>query len=133
AWSAAGGHVNVTLYDHLPTTQSAIADVYRARLQQAGTPAREIPGLLQMWESRMRADGRERPWSATPDADPDSHRVMRTLLATWLLIRQPAGTRKALHEAEELTAPKADQKRIARGGGDPTRTVRYVTLRQRLR
>lgn len=133
AWSAAGGHVRVTLYDHLPTAQPAVAEAYRARFRSCGTPAVSVPGLVQMWESRMRADGRERPWAATPDTDPDSHRVMRTLLATWLLIRQPADARRALHETEEVPAPKADQNRIARGGGDPARTVRYVTLRQALR
>lgn len=133
AWAAAGGHIDVTLYDHLPTTQRAISDVYRDRFRAAGTAPAEMPDLLQMWDSRMRADGRERPWAATPDTDPDSHRVMRTLLATWLLIRQPADARRSLHESEEVPGRKADQKRIARGGGDPTRTVRYVTLRQKLR
>ena len=86
-----------------------------------------------MWESRLRADGRERPWSSTEDVDPDSHRVLRTLLATWLLIREPADGRRAIHEAEEMVPSRATQKRIVRGGGDPTRTIRYVTLRQTLR
>ncbi|MFI0156175.1 hypothetical protein [Streptomyces lydicus] len=55
------------------------------------------------------------------------------LLATWLLIRQPVEERKAVHETVEVPASRGSQKRIARGGGDPTRTVRYVTLRQSLR
>jgi hypothetical protein len=130
AWSAVGARIDVTLYDHLPTTQPALASAYRARLQSAGTPIADIPDLVQMWESWMRADGREHPWSATPDTDPDSHRVMRTLLATWLLIRQPADARTAVHEIEDIGTPKADRRHIARGGGDPTRTVRYVTLRK---
>jgi hypothetical protein len=133
-WSAVGAHIDVTLYEHLPTAQPPVmADAYRTRLREAGTPPGQVPELAQMWESRMRADGRDRPWSSTEDTDPDSHRVLRTLLATWLLIRQPADARKALHQVEEVAAPKAAQKHIARSGGDPTRTVRYVTLRQTLR
>jgi hypothetical protein len=73
AWSAAGGHVDVTLYDHLPTTQQVIADVYRTQPGPREHVLARWPDLLQMWDSRMRADGRERPWAATPDADPDSH------------------------------------------------------------
>ncbi|WP_129806019.1 hypothetical protein OG330_31005 (plasmid) [Streptomyces albidoflavus] len=132
-WAAAGGHIDVTLYEHLPTAQPAMAEAYRHRLRSTGTPPGQIPALTQMWESRMRADGRDRPWSSTEDTDPDSHRVLRTLLATWLLIRQPADARKSLHHVEEITTPRTAQKHIARGGGDPTRTVRYVTLRQSLR
>lgn len=134
SWSAVGGHIDVTLYDHLPTVQhSAQADAYRHRLRQAGTPSGQMPALVQLWESRMRADGRERPWTATEDTDTASHQVLRTLLATWLLIRQPSDARKAIHETEEVTASKAAQKIMRREGGDPTRTVSYMTLRRTLR
>ncbi|MEV6133147.1 hypothetical protein AB0M05_41215 [Streptomyces violaceusniger] len=133
-WSAVGAHIDITMYEHLPTAQPPVmAQAYRTQLQKAGVPPGHAPELVQMWESRMRADGRDRPWSSTEDTDPDSHRVLRTLLATWLLIRQPADARKALHQVQDVAAPKTAQKHIARGGGDPTRTVRYVTLRQTLR
>lgn len=133
SWSAVGGHIDVTLYEHLPTAQRTMAASYRHRALDAGTPPGQVPDLMQMWESRMRADGRDRPWTSTEDTDPGSHTVLRTLLATWLLIRQPSDARKALHHTEEIPAPRSAQKQIRRGGGDPTRTVRYITLRQTLR
>ncbi|MEU8682917.1 hypothetical protein [Streptomyces sp. NPDC048611] len=55
------------------------------------------------------------------------------LLATWLLIRQPSEERNAVHETSMTQAPRAAQKRIQRAGGDPTREVRYLTLRRSLR
>lgn len=133
AWSAIGRHVDVTLYDHLPTAEPVLADAWRHQLQRAGTLAGQVPDLVQMWQSRLIADGRDRPWSATEDTDPGSHQVLRTLLATWLLLRQPAAGRKPLHQIEQVPAPRSAQKRIARGGGDPTRTVQYVTLRRAVR
>lgn len=125
AWSARGGHIDVTLYEHLPT---ADREAERLICHQVADP----PALMQLWETRLRADGRDRPWAAVEDAE-DSYRVLRTLLATWLLIRQPVETRRGLHQVDEVAASKGDQKRISRRGGDPTRTVRYVTLRQALR
>lgn len=130
-WTAVGGHVQVTLYEHLPTADPEAREVYTAILRQHD-PRGLVPELVQMWETTMPADGRERPWAVVEDAE-NSHKVLRTLLATWLLIRQPSDARKALHEVEEVAAPKSVQKRIARGAGDPTRTVRYVTLRKSLR
>lgn len=130
-WSAVGGHIQVTLYEHLPTADPEALQVYTSIIR-GHDPRGHVPELVQMWETAMPADGRDRPWGVVEDAE-NSHRVLRTLLATWLLIRQPADARKALHEVEEVAAPKSVQKRIARGAGDPTRTVRYVTLRKALR
>ncbi|MFF0055637.1 hypothetical protein ACFYRI_14730 [Streptomyces microflavus] len=125
-WTAVADRIEVTLYDHVPTTTPG------GRAAHAAVWGRTAPDLSQLWETTLRADGRERPWVVLEDAE-DSHQVARTLLATWLLIRQPADARKALHDIEEVPAPRSAQKHIARGGGDPTRTVRYVTLRQSLR
>lgn len=133
-WSAVGDRINIALYDHLPSLPNrAQAQSDLRRMQEAGTPAAEAPALVPLWETRMRADGRDRPWVATEDNDPVSHRTLRTLLATWLLLRQPTDTRKSLHSVEEVPASKAAQKQIRRAGGDPTQTARYITLRKALR
>ena len=67
------------------------------------------------------------------DTPPDIEGMLGILLATWLLIRQPADQRRALHQVEEVRAPRAGQKRIRRAGGDPLAPVRCITLRQSLR
>lgn len=77
------------------------------------------------------ADGREVPWERLELGTYAS--LVRTLLATWFMVRQPADARRALHEMEAVSPPRSAQKRIARGGGDPMATVRYVTLRRALR
>ncbi|MFI9772782.1 hypothetical protein ACIHJG_38985 [Streptomyces sp. NPDC052415] len=77
------------------------------------------------------ADGREVPWDRLELATHVS--LVRTLLATWFMTRQPADARRGLHEVEEVGPSRSAQKRIARSGGDPTATVRYVTLRRALR
>ena len=98
-------------------------------------PPHLLPDVIPLWECRLPADGRERPWSALingdgiEEADSDTIAVMRMLLATWLVIRQPA-SRRSLHDVERVSAPKASARRIERAGGDPTRTVDYVTLRR---
>lgn len=123
-WSATGGGINVGLYDHLPTADAATRAVFT---RQADPTA--LGDLAHLWETRMRADGKERPWAAVEDAD-DSQHVLRTLLATWLLLRQPVARRGSVHESTEVTPSKAGRKQLARRGADPTRAVRYVTLRQ---
>lgn len=62
----------------------------------------------------------------------DHEEGMRTLLATLILIRQPVDARRSLHEAQDVAPSRASQKRIRVAGGDPTRTVRLITLRQSL-
>lgn len=79
----------------------------------------------------LRLDQPDRAWSSLSLGDHEE--ATRTLLATLILIRQPVEARRSLHEVEEVAASRASQKRIARAGGDPARTVRYVTLRQSLR
>ncbi|MEU2968991.1 hypothetical protein ABZ687_28940 [Streptomyces ardesiacus] len=77
------------------------------------------------------ADGREVPWERLELGSHES--VVRTVLATWFMTRQPADARRGLHEVEEVAASRSAQKRIARTGGDPMATVRYVALRRALR
>ncbi|TVL89797.1 hypothetical protein [Streptomyces sp. SAJ15] len=76
-------------------------------------------------------DGPDLPWDRLGFGDYEEG--MRTLLATLILINQPVEARRSLHETEDMTPSRASQKRIRRAGGDPTRTVRAVTLRQTLR
>ncbi|MEV0649963.1 hypothetical protein AB0I28_32370 [Phytomonospora sp. NPDC050363] len=132
AWAAAGNHIQVQIYAHLDSQPRRAAKIEIRSLRNA-TGVRRFPDLHMMWETRMIADGKERPWESTEDDDPMSYELLRGLVATWLLIRQPADSRSRLHDIEDLTAPKASHRRIAAAGGDPTRTTRYVTLRKRLR
>ncbi|MEU5417786.1 hypothetical protein [Streptomyces sp. NPDC020667] len=61
-------------------------------------------------------------------------RVIRTLLGTLLLIRQPADERRALWQAEEVRPDVAARKRLRRAGAEhPDAPVRYITLRQSVR
>ncbi|MEU7230009.1 hypothetical protein [Streptomyces chrestomyceticus] len=63
----------------------------------------------------------------------DQLRVLRTLLGTFLLIRQPADARRGLWQCDDVRPDAAARKRLRRAGGDPTATVRYITLRQSIR
>lgn len=74
-------------------------------------------------------------WLGTMDVSPGETATgsRAVLLATWLLIRQPAEERRALHCETRVPAPRSAQKHLARMGNDPTQTVRYITLRQNLR
>ncbi|MTE20228.1 hypothetical protein F0L17_14145 [Streptomyces sp. TRM43335] len=80
---------------------------------------------------RLLLDGPDTPWERL-GCGPDEETI-RTLLATFILIRQPVEARRSLHEVEDVLPSRASQKRIRRAGGDPTQAVRYVTLRQSLR
>ncbi|WP_354643914.1 hypothetical protein [Kitasatospora camelliae] len=75
-------------------------------------------------------DGRERPWDRMNLAHNDT--AIRTLLATWLLIRQPADER-TLHQVENVPAPKAVQRRLRQTRLNADAQVRLVTLRTSLR
>lgn len=90
-------------------------------------------------------------WSHGGDRDPSGHRyrlgadeanalnddqvrILRTLLGTLLLIRQPADARRALHQAEEVRPDAAARKRLRRAASEqPDAKVRYYTLRQSVR
>ncbi|MFF3087598.1 hypothetical protein ACFVRB_21470 [Streptomyces nojiriensis] len=64
----------------------------------------------------------------------DQLRVIRTLLGTLLLIRQPADARRGLWQAEEVQPTSAARKRLRRAGAErPDAPVRYITLRQSIR
>ncbi|MFE5847702.1 hypothetical protein ACFQ7N_39390 [Streptomyces niveus] len=64
----------------------------------------------------------------------DQLRVIRTLLGTLLLIRQPADARRALWQAEQVRPDAAARKRLRRAGAEhPDAPVRYITLRQSIR
>lgn len=64
----------------------------------------------------------------------DQLRVIRTLLGTLLLIRQPADARRGLWQAEEVRPTSAARKRLHRAGAErPDTPVRYITLRQSIR
>ncbi|MFE2911385.1 hypothetical protein [Kitasatospora indigofera] len=132
-WSAHGNTIDITAYEYRPAmapfTRSAVDGSVRA----AGINPATLPAMRALWDTAMTADGAEHDWDSTWAPDADTKAMLRVLLATWLLIRQPADAHKALHHIEEVPAPRNAQRRILRGGGDPTRTVRYVTLRQSLR
>lgn len=121
AWSRTGASFSVDTYGYAPTLERDA--------QRSGLMAK---GFKPLFED-MRAG--KLTWLGTMDVTggEDVSGMRGVLLATWLLIRQPAEHRQAVHEVEEVPASRAAQKRIARGGGDPTRPVRYVTLRQTLR
>ncbi|MFY7068955.1 hypothetical protein ACOQFV_24120 [Nocardiopsis changdeensis] len=134
-WSTRGRTIEVGLLLHpASTTPRALGEALRAPLVHF-TPPHLVPDVVPMGDLRIPADGRERPWSSlingdgTEEAQSDTVAVMRMLLATWLVIRQPA-SRRSLHDVEHLSAPRAAARRIERAGGDPTRTVDYVTLRR---
>ncbi|MFI9463791.1 hypothetical protein [Streptomyces xiamenensis] len=60
--------------------------------------------------------------------------VIRTLLGTLLLIRQPAEARRALWQSDDVQPDAAARKRLRRAGAErPDATVRYITLRQNVR
>ncbi|MFD4830631.1 hypothetical protein ACFWPV_12375 [Streptomyces uncialis] len=64
----------------------------------------------------------------------DQLRVLRTLLGTLLLIRQPADERRNLWQAEDVQPDPAARKRLRRAGAERLdATVRYITLRQSAR
>ncbi|MET8816422.1 hypothetical protein ABZW47_31030 [Streptomyces sp. NPDC004549] len=68
------------------------------------------------------------------DVNEDQVRVIRTLLGTLLLIRQPADARRALWQAEQVRPDAAARKRLRRAGAEhPDAPVRYITLRQSIR
>ncbi|GAA1451138.1 hypothetical protein [Nocardiopsis tropica] len=134
-WRTRGRTVEVSLLLNPTTTEPAqLGRSLRAGVERHTEP-HLIPDVIPLWECRLPADGRERPWSAlingdgTEEAENDTIAVMRMLLATWLVIRQPA-SRRSLHDVERVSAPRASARRIERTGGDPTRTVDYVTLRR---
>ncbi|MFJ1708515.1 hypothetical protein [Kitasatospora sp. NPDC088346] len=64
----------------------------------------------------------------------DQLRVLRTLLATLLLIRQPADERRGLWQSEDVRPDTAARKRLRQAGAEhPDAPVRYITLRQSAR
>lgn len=64
----------------------------------------------------------------------DQVRVIRTLLGTLLLIRQPADDRRSLWQSEQVLPDGAARKRLRRQGAErPNAAVRYITLRQSVR
>ncbi|MEF3118887.1 hypothetical protein [Streptomyces chrestomyceticus] len=68
------------------------------------------------------------------DINEDQLRVIRTLLGTLLLIRQPTDARRALWQAEQVRPDAAARKRLRRAGAEhPDAPVRYITLRQSVR
>lgn len=134
-WRTRGRTVEVILLlDPRATDPPRLGRSLRAGVERH-TPPHLIPDLIPMWECGLPADGRERPWSSlingdgVEEAEDDTVAVMRMLLATWLIIRQPA-SRRSLHDVERVGASKASARRIERASGDPTRTVDYVTLRR---
>ncbi|MFJ4676974.1 hypothetical protein [Kitasatospora sp. NPDC088783] len=99
----------------------------------AVTDARPIRAgrlILRGQAQPLPVDGRERPWETMNLAANDV--VLRTLLATWLLIRQPASAR-TLHHVEHVPAPKSVQHRLRGRAPDPAAAIRLVTLRRALR
>lgn len=114
------------------------AEDYRNWAFTTGRQAAYSPDLIAAGYLAMRGASQTLPISV-PDRDWDSlglgdhEDILRTLLATWILIRQPVDQRRSLHEVTEVAAPRSAQKRIRRAGGDPTALVRLVTLRQSLR
>lgn len=134
-WTTRGRTIEVgMLMDPRATDPPALGHALHQRVG-LNTPAHLMPEVLPLGDVRLAADGRERPWSSLVNGDgeeeatSDTVAVMRMLLATWLVIRQPA-SRRSLHEVERVSAPRASARRIERAGGDPTRTVDYVTLRR---
>jgi hypothetical protein len=68
------------------------------------------------------------------DINDDQLRVIRTLLGTLLLIRQPADVRRGLWQSEEIRPAATARKRLRRAGAEhPDAPVRYITLRQSIR
>ncbi|WP_327360018.1 hypothetical protein [Streptomyces sp. NBC_01296] len=64
----------------------------------------------------------------------DQLRVVRTFLATLLLIRQPADERRGMWQEERVRPAGAALKRLRRAGAEhPDAPVRYITLRQSIR
>ncbi|MEW2489105.1 hypothetical protein [Streptomyces sp. NPDC048411] len=64
----------------------------------------------------------------------DQLRTIRILLGTLLLIRQPADTRRALWQSEQVRPDATARKRLRRAGAEhPDAPVRYITLRQSIR
>lgn len=129
-WAVAGDCIMISLL--VP------AGAYRAWCAEHSPGALESAPLVTagrlVYRGRgptLRLDRPDTPWRALGLGDHEE--ATRTLLATWILIGQPAEARRSLHEAEDVAASRAAQKRVRRAGGDPTRTVRYITLRQSLR
>jgi hypothetical protein len=68
------------------------------------------------------------------DLNEDQLRVLRTLLGTLLLIRQPADDRRGLWQTEDVRPDSAARKRLRRADAErPDAPVRYITLRQSVR
>jgi hypothetical protein len=129
-WLTFGGRVALTLM--------GAADAYRTWAASFGTQAVRDAQLITAGKLTLRGqatnltvDQPDQPWESLDLGDFEE--TARTLLATWILMRQPAEERRTLHQVEEVLPAKASAKRIARAGGDPTRPVRLITLRQSLR
>ncbi|KOX11830.1 hypothetical protein [Nocardiopsis sp. NRRL B-16309] len=134
-WTTRGRVIEVGLLMNPNTTDPPrLGQTLRAGVERH-TPPHLMPDVIPLWECRIPADGRERPWSAlingdgAREAESDTVAAMRMLLATWLTIRQPV-SRRSLHDVERVSAPRASARRIERAGGDSARTVDCVTLRR---
>lgn len=130
SWMADGDRVVFTIF--------APAGPYRewaaSYSPQAGRDASLVTAGRLVFRGRgptLPLDGPDTPWERLDFGD--NEEATRILLATLILIRQPVEARRSLHEVEDVAPSRASQKRIQRAGGDPTRTVRTITLRQALR
>ncbi|MFI6689702.1 hypothetical protein [Streptomyces sp. NPDC050485] len=95
------------------------------------TPWEQLPGS---WKP----SGEGRPDDVDKEdrreTENDALQVIRTLLGTLLLIRQPADARLGLWQAEEVRPDSAARKRLRRMNAErPDAPVRYITLRQSIR
>lgn len=130
AWMSAGHRMAVSLLSPTGAYRAWCAE----HSPEALRSARAVTAGRLVYRGRgptLPLDGPDLPWERLDCGDHEE--ATRTLLATLILIRQPAEARRSLHEMEDVLPSRAAQKRIGRAGGDPTRTVRYVTLRQSLR
>ncbi|MFI2078539.1 hypothetical protein [Streptomyces triculaminicus] len=129
-WTSTGTRIMISLLCPTPA--------YRAWCTEVSTDATAAAPLVTAGRLVYRGrgptlplDGPDTPWDRLRFVDHEES--TRTLLATLILIRQPVDARRSLHEVEDVAPSKASRKRIVQAGGDPTSTVRYVTLRQNLR
>jgi hypothetical protein len=128
-WLAAGPRFAVTLW--VPADAYADWATRTDPTSLGSTRAIRAGRLIMRGQTQsLPLDGEDRPWAAMDLQHNDT--TVRTLLATWLLIRQPASER-TLHQVEELPAPKTVQRRLRQAHLDPTSPVRLVTLRTALR
>ncbi|KOU50067.1 hypothetical protein ADK54_09815 [Streptomyces sp. WM6378] len=95
------------------------------------TPWEQLPGS---WKPSGAGQPQDVDEDDRRETENDALQVIRTLLGTLLLIRQPADARRGLRQAEDVRPDSAARKRLRRMNAErPDATVRYVTLRQSIR